>query len=73
MRFSRHAKNRMRRDGIAEKIVEAIAAMPDARRVDGRGNPIAIGRDERGRPIEIVVALDDLDYVITVIARRKQR
>jgi hypothetical protein len=73
VRFSRHAKNRMRKEGLPPQTIEAIALAPDERRADARGNPVAIGRDTRGWLIEVVVALDDLGYVITVIVRRKQR
>jgi len=73
MRFSRHAKNRMRRDGISRPVVESIVTGPDSTRIDVSGNFVAIGRDTRGRPIEIVTALDDPGYVITVIARRRAR
>jgi hypothetical protein len=63
----------MRKEGLARETIEAIALMADERRVDARGNPVAIGRDMRGQLIEVVIALDDLGYVITVIVRRKQR
>jgi Domain of unknown function (DUF4258) len=73
VRFSRHAKNRMRREGLARETIEAINLLAVKHRVDTRGNPIVVGRDTRGRPVEVVVALDDSGYVITVIVRRKQR
>jgi hypothetical protein len=54
-------------------VVESIVTGPDSTRVDVSGNLVAVGRDTRGRSIEIVTALDDPGYVITVIARRKSR
>jgi hypothetical protein len=73
MRFSRHAKNRMRRDGISRPVIESIVADPDGTRFDVSGNVVVMGRDMRKRSIEVVIALDDPGYVITVIARRKSR
>lgn len=54
-------------------MIDAILVAPEARRFDKVGNPIAIGRDRVGQPIEVVIAFDDLGYVITVIERRKRR
>jgi hypothetical protein len=73
MRFSRHAKNRMRRDRISHLVVESIVTGPDNTGIDVSGNLVAMGLDAEGRLIEIVTALDDPGYVITVIARRKSR
>jgi hypothetical protein len=72
MRFSRHAKNRMRGAGFTRDAVEAMAADPDGWRMDELGNPVAVGWI-RSVPVEIVIALDDPGFVITVIARRKMR
>lgn len=63
----------MRQAGLDAEEVDGIAAASEARRVDEAGNPIAIGRDSDGRLVEVVIALDDPGYVITVIARRKWR
>jgi hypothetical protein len=63
----------MRHSRIWPRSVEAIVAAPDHWREDDEGNPIAVGRDARDRVIEVVLALDDPDFVITVILRRKQR
>jgi hypothetical protein len=41
--------------------------------MDDAGNLIAVGQCDDGRMVEIVLALDDPGYVITVIARRKRR
>jgi hypothetical protein len=53
--------------------VEGMIASPDQWRMDDAGNPVAVGRSIDGRVVEIVIALDDPGYVITVIARRKKR
>ena len=50
-----------------------IASAPESRTVDPDGNPILIGSCSDGQPLEIVVALDDPEFVITVIPRRKRR
>jgi hypothetical protein len=50
-----------------------MVASPEQWRMDEAGNPIAVGQSADGRPVEIVIALDEPDYVITVIARRKGR
>jgi len=63
----------MRRGRIWPRTVEEIVISPEHRRIDDKGNPIAVGRDSTGRTLEIVLALDDPDYVITVILRRKPR
>jgi hypothetical protein len=36
--------------------------------VDSDGNPILIGTDDDGRLLEVVIALDDPEFVITVIS-----
>lgn len=41
--------------------------------MDAAGNLIAVGECSDGRMVEIVLALDDPGYVITVIPRRKSR
>ena len=73
MRFSHHAKNRMRKEGLGFDLIEAIVRAPLRRRWDDTGNPIVVGHDPGGRPIEVVLALDDPGYVITVIVRRTPR
>jgi hypothetical protein len=53
--------------------VESIGSSPEHWRMDDAGNLVAVGQCGDGRMIEIVLALDDPGYVITVIARRKSR
>lgn len=73
MRFSHHAKDRMRRAKTQASTIEAIVLAPERRRIDDDGNSVAIGSDERGRTLEVVLASDVPGYVITVIVRRKPR
>jgi hypothetical protein len=63
----------MRGVGIGPEVVESIVAAPEARAVDTDGNPILTGSHGDGQPLEIVIALDDPEFVITVIPRRKRR
>jgi hypothetical protein len=65
MRFSRHAKNKMRLYGVNR--AEVLAIISPANRVgeDRRGNPRYIGKI-RGLLICVIRAHDDLTTVITV-------
>jgi hypothetical protein len=63
----------MRREKVWPLAVEEVVAVPEAERIDEKGNPVAVGRDSTGRTLEVVVALDDRDFVITVIVREKPR
>lgn len=63
----------MRRERIWPKTVESVVAAVEDRRTDEGGNPVVVGCDTEGRTFEVVLALDDPGYVITVIARRKRR
>jgi putative aminopeptidase FrvX len=63
----------MRRAGIGQALVEEIVAASDSSWMDPDGNLVVVGRDGDGRPIEVVIALDDPGFVITVIPRRKIR
>jgi hypothetical protein len=69
MRFSRHAKNEMRLYRISEEDVEATISHPANRATDERGNARLTGNARDGRPILVVVAKDDPDFVITVFLR----
>jgi hypothetical protein len=62
----------MRGTDFSRDVVEAIAADPDTWKMDQFGNPVAVGLI-RDVPVEIVIALDDPNFVITVIARRTMR
>jgi hypothetical protein len=69
MRFSRHAKNEMRLYRIGADDVEATVVSPSSRELDERGNVRLVGETGDGRPILVVVAGDDPDFVITVFLR----
>jgi Domain of unknown function (DUF4258) len=73
VRYSHHAKNRMRREGVRASLVEAVVIAPERRRIDREGHSVAVGRDDHGRILEVVLASDVPGYVITVIIRRKWR
>jgi hypothetical protein len=51
--------------GCVRRTFEAISAVLRA--------AVLTGELEGGRPLEIVIALDDPEFVITVIPRRKRR
>jgi hypothetical protein len=69
VRLSRHAKNEMRLYGVTVEDVEAAVSNPVSRDVDDRGNARLAGETADGRPILVVVAGDDPDFVITVFLR----
>jgi Domain of unknown function (DUF4258) len=69
MRLSRHAKNEMRLYRISVDDVERTVASPARRDLDQRGNLRLAGKTGDGRPILVVVAVDDPGFVITVFLR----
>jgi hypothetical protein len=66
VRLSRHAKNKLRLYRIASEEVAATLRAPLALAIDRRGNTRLAGQTADGRPILVVVAADDPDFVITV-------
>jgi hypothetical protein len=70
-RLSRHARNEMRLYGIDRADVEAAVRDPARRELDVRGNSRLAGQTGDGRPILVVVAGDDPDFVITVFLRSR--
>jgi Domain of unknown function (DUF4258) len=66
VRFSRHAKNRMRLYRVSRAEVAMIVAAGKIGRFDADGRPVFVGESRDGRVIEIVMALDAAKYVITV-------
>ena len=70
-RLSRHARNEMRLYGIERGDVEAIISNPVHRELDVRGNARLAGQTGDGRPILVVVAGDDPEFVITVFLRSR--
>jgi hypothetical protein len=69
MRLSRHARNEMRLYRISAHDVDAAVSTPARRDLDERGNARLAGETGDGRPILVVVARDDPDFVITVFLR----
>ncbi len=59
----------MRLYGLSKGDVESVTARPTSRERDDRGNARVIGETWDGRPILVVVAQDDPDFVITVFLR----
>jgi hypothetical protein len=68
-RLSRHARNEMRLYGIDRGDVDATINDPVHRELDIRGNARLVGQTVDGRPILVVVAGDDPEFVITVFLR----
>ncbi len=69
MRLIRHARDEMRLYGIDAADVQAMIAKPVSRRLDERGNTRLDARARDGRPSLVVVAGDDLGFVITGFLR----
>lgn len=69
MRFTHHARNKMRQRGISPADVRVALANPHETRQDDRGNPVIAGVVE-GRPLVVVLAADDPGLVITVYWRK---
>ncbi len=65
MRFSRHAKNKMRLCGVTREEVAEIVSQQNRAGEDRDGNPLYMGT-VRGLSLCVVLALDDLITVITV-------
>jgi Domain of unknown function (DUF4258) len=65
VRLSRHAKNEMRLYRISETDVAATIDQPFDTAPDERGNLRLSGETGDRRPILVVVAADDPDFVIT--------
>jgi len=65
VRFSRHAKNKMRLHQIPPADVDAVIAFPAKADVDQDGNPRLGGLDSQRRAIIVVIAADDPGFVIT--------
>jgi Domain of unknown function (DUF4258) len=69
VRFSGHARNEMRLCSVVAEDIEVTVRNPVSRDVDDRGNARLAGETTDGRPILVVVAGDDPDFVITVFLR----
>jgi hypothetical protein len=66
---SRHARNQMRRLGLAVRDVEEICAAPEATSTDPDGRPRLVGH-AGGIRVRVVLAVDNPDFVVTVHERR---
>lgn len=69
MKLSRHAKNELRLYRLNLADVEAVVHEPASRDLDERGNARLTGLAADGRPILVVVAADDPEFVITAFLR----
>jgi Domain of unknown function (DUF4258) len=70
MRLSRHAKNQARQVGVTVADVEALISNPDEIDFDEDGKPRYTGY-VRGTRMRAVVALDELDVIVTIHKRRR--
>ncbi|MFT4034860.1 MAG: DUF4258 domain-containing protein [Patulibacter sp.] len=70
LRFSRHAKRRLALYRVTIAQVEAALDRPLASDRDDRGNPRFVAAHPEHRYIRVVVAKDDLEFVIAVHPRR---
>lgn len=70
IRYSRHARNRMRLWQISEEEVEAVVATPGERRRDADGHLVLVGWPG-DRRIKVVAQEGPPLLIITVAARRR--
>lgn len=66
MRFSTHARERLSERNVTEDEVASVVDGYDVSFADPKGNPCYV-RQVGERRIKVVVALDDPNFVITVI------
>lgn len=71
MRFSHHAKNRLRWIKGSAQEAEAVVANKSEKDFDWKGNPRYRG-SIAGTRCRVVVALDDPDFIITIHFRRRR-
>jgi Domain of unknown function (DUF4258) len=72
LRFSRHARNRMRWFGLTPADICEVLASPEWTGQDDDGNALVDGQI-RGVRICVVIAQDDPTRVITIFKRRRGR
>jgi Domain of unknown function (DUF4258) len=70
MRFTHHARNRMRHYGISLAEIRVVLADPIHTRQDGRGNQKVTGA-VGGRSVVVVLAADDPGLIITLYTKRR--
>jgi hypothetical protein len=66
MRFSTHASQRMRERNVSEDEIVRVISGPQVTFRDKKGNPCLV-REIEGRRIKVVLAKDDVEFVITVV------
>ncbi len=71
MRFSHHAKNKLRWINGTTKEAEAVVERNFGKDFDPEGNPRYRGY-VAGRRCRVVVALDEPDFIITIHFRRRR-
>jgi hypothetical protein len=64
MRFTAHARRRLKQRGIGKNQVERVASNPHTTYHDKHDHPCFVGLDG-GRNLKVVVAADDPELVIT--------
>lgn len=69
MRFTRHARQRLKLYRVRPDQAEAVAATGALTGHDARGNPRRTGAVD-ARTIVVVMALDNPDLIITLYERR---
>lgn len=70
MRFTRHARNKMRWLGVNAGDVGLLLANPVETGQDHRGNPTVTGVVEGGPVVVVVLAADDPGLIVTVYEPR---
>lgn len=70
VRFTRHAKNKLRSEGWSQADAESVVRAPVRSERETEGNWRYLGQIE-GEWVRVVVADDDPDLVITVHPRRQ--
>jgi hypothetical protein len=70
VRFTHHAKNKLRQIKGTAQEAEAVVANESVKDFDWKGNPRYRGFIAGRRCCE-VVALDDLDWIITVLKKER--
>jgi hypothetical protein len=68
LRYSVHARKRMRQRQVLDRDVERVCNDPEATYPDGKGNQSYV-RAIDGRSIRVVREGADLDFIITVIVQ----
>lgn len=70
--MSRHAKNKARQAKISLEEIERIRSRGHPIASDEKSNPRILGYMDNGLAIVLVMALDDPEYLITLIEWRQR-